>query len=331
MGFSKRAAWFILGLVALSTTVLSPRDGKGMKTRSLEREAVRRREEIYAIHLVNRLHLAPDQIDFLLEQVKRARPYLESFEAALPGVYAVEREAFRAFKAEDEANRGFSPQVEQYVARAERMEKALEEKRKQVLGSLARPVYEILTEEQRREVDRYRPVLFDRLGPEGRGAGFWDWRIRTVREALEKAIGLSDGAYRREKKRIVQRMVNVFPPHLLGPVKRALGEGKGRKSRVSRRPPDREGERETREAVIRRLGELTDSLRAKPRKEALAQLDRVVATRIFPSKVRQTEMELREIQRSKTAGPTNTARFLLNPDLAPYLEKLRALARRTAR
>ena len=319
----KRPAALLLGVLVLSASLLHAREGGRP---SLEREVERLKEEIYAIHLVNRLQLTPNQIDFLLAQLERVRPYLASFEEELPAVYALQREAFREFRAEDEANRGFSPQVEQHAARALHRKKALEEKRNRVLESLARPVYEILTEEQRRIVDAYRPVLFDRKGWGG-GPGAWEWRIRTVRESLLEAVRLPEGAYRREKKRIVRRMVNVFPPHLLGPVKRALYRGRGRKARAARPPAGPASERENRDQVTARLGELLDELRALPEAEARAEIDRVVEERIFASRVRQVEMEIRRIQRSKHEGPSKAARYLLNPGLVPYLEKLRKRAR----
>ena len=328
--FVKRIPWLFFGVFVLSLSPGQARERGDGKNPSLEMEVKQLEEEIYAIHLVNRLHLSRNQIDFLLEQLERVRPYIASFEEELPAVYALQREAFRAFKAEDEANQGFSTQVEQHTAKALHMEKALEEKRTRVLESLARPVYEILTEEQRKTVDAYRPVLFDRKAW-GNGSGTWAWRIRTVRQALVEAVELSDGAYRREKKRIVRHKVNVFPPHLLGPVKRALAKGRGRKARAPRPPAGPASERENREQVMERLSELLDELRAMPEAEARAEIDRVVERRIFASRVRQVEMEIQRIQRTKHAGPSKAARYLLNPGLVPYLEKLRKRAEAAVR
>lgn len=303
----------------ISLLLLTDGEAEEKKGTSKILEIQRLKEEIYSINLINLLGLNADQIDVILAQSELARPLIETYAATLPEIYAFQFSAFSEFKKEDEEDQGFSPQVEWYAAKATRLEKRLKEKMIGRLNTLAEPVRRVLTEDQRYILEIYEPVLF----PEDRRRGRYDpslqWRLDTVRETLREAVDLSDGRFKREKDRLIRRIVNTLPKHSI-----RGGLNKNRRDRKgAKRGRERSNWFEDRDEAHERIEEILDELRRVPEETREGAIEEVLATKIFPTKVQQMVREMHEIHQSKHPRLSQAARFLLNPDAAAYLKKMK--------
>lgn len=282
-------------------------------------EIQRLKEEIYAINLINLLGLNPDQIDVILAQSELARPLIETYAATLPEIYAFQLSAFSEFKKENEEDRGFSPQVEWYAAKATRLEKRLEEKMIGRLNTLAEPVRRILTEDQRYILEEYEPVLFLEDRRKGRNDPSLQWRLDTVREALREAVDLPNGRFKREKDRLIRRIVNTLPKHS---IRDGLNQ-KRKDKRGAKRGRERANWFEDRDEAHERIAEILAELRGVAEEKREGAVEDVLVTKIFPTKVQQMVREMHEIHQSKHPRLSQAARFLLNPEAAAYLKKMK--------
>jgi hypothetical protein len=309
----------LMGILLMLTPVLlfSAEESKDSK----QFELYRLKEEIYAINLINLLELTANQIDFILARAELARPYYEVYWEAKPEIYTTQLVAFREFRMEDEADRGFSRQVEQNTQKAELLEKALNAKLTDSLNRIGRPIVEILTEAQLKIIENYKEALF----PQDLGKGILgrsnDWRVCTIEETLLAAVDLSEGAYKRDREKLAGKIVNALPPHLYN------GAGKkgkdSKKAKVEAAKPKTLYGLEDRKQAMERIMEAMDTLRQVPRHEVEEKIDGFIKSRVLPTKVNQMEREIRRIHQSKRPVVGPVARFLLNRDVVPYLRKLK--------
>jgi hypothetical protein len=282
-----------------------------------EAEIKRLEEEIYAVRLINLLDLRADQVEAILAQSELARPVIAAYFESLPEVLDLQRKIFAEFKAECEADQGFSMQVERSTAQISKREKELEERMAGRLNTLAEPLLEILTHEQLRCLEAYEPDLFtDGGGGEDRVQGD-DWRISRIGDKILEAQRLSDAAYLAKRESLARQIMNLIPP---GKVEFAQKTRKGKKPKKSKNKPEKPfQEHESRDEVLDRIKETLDELRTLDRGDIEHRLDALVRKKIYPSRADQLEKEMHRIQRSRHPGLDATARFLLNPDAAAYL------------
>ncbi len=284
----------------------------------------RLKEEIYSINLINILDLTSNQIDFILDRSNLARPIITVYRDMEPEIYEAQATAYAEFKAEDELNAGFSPQVESNTVRAERLGKDTQEKVALRLNRIAEPVYGIFTDRQFEIITSYKPVLFPKAIQDKEIArkSSMSWRIETIEETLLEAVDMSGGRYKAMREKLGERLVNAFPPYRIG----SGGKKKAKGDKASKRDKKKEMAPymfESREEAIERLCEAMDMLRESPVEIAEGKVEEFINKRIFPSRVQQIESEIRKISRSKHPHKNPVARYLFNLEVVSYLEKLK--------
>ncbi|MHC4944664.1 MAG: hypothetical protein ACYTG7_16730 [Planctomycetota bacterium] len=302
-------------LISLIAGLFPAQQSDARDIRSARQAEIKRlEEEIYAVRLINLLDLEEKQISLILKQSDLARPVIAAYFEELPEVFDLQRRIYAEFKAECEADQGFSIQVEKSTAQINRREKELEERLAARLNDLAEPILEILTHEQVSCLENYEPLLF----PEGAGKEPYsyeeNWRIEQIGEKMLEAVRLSDQAYRAQRESLARQIVNHFPPGKVGFARR-VKQGK----KAKKKPEKPFQEYESRDEVLERIEEVLDELRCISLEEVEARLDALIKKKIYPSKVVQLEKEMRQVHRSKHPGLTTAARFLLNQDAASYL------------
>ncbi len=328
--------WFRLTLLTLWTALLLvPWAAPGGDGDGARREASRilelkwLKEEIFALNLIDLLNREPDQAGAILKQAELARPLIEAYRMELSDVYLAQLIAYREFKGEDEADQGFSRRVEGNTIKAHRRESDLRDRMIQRLNALAVPLREVLREGQRSILEDYQPVLFQRQIEEARLREASDWRMDTIGETLLEAHGLPEGRYRKEKDRLARRILNALP----GRRSRAGGKpekkaGRGNSSKGNR---DRLIGLETDGEALARILETMDFFRILGADEAKGRLEEIIRTRVLPTRAARMEQEMAAIGRSKFLVLCPTARYLLNPDVMPRLERLEAKGGRSGK
>jgi hypothetical protein len=278
------------------------------------------KEEIHAINLINLLDLSVSQIDVILEQSRRARPWIDARREELKAIYPRQVEVFREFKAEDERNCGLSDRIMRAAGRAEHAEKEVDERVFARLNRFSLKVYEALTREQILTVERYQPFLFPQEHRDREMRKKSDSRIKLVKDTLIETSGMSDKRYRQRKEKLVERILDQLPRPQPVPAKKDRKKSAGKRAAAKAAPVEDEA------AVRERIGAVLDEVRLMSEREVEERYMVIIENDLVPSKKDQLVREMYEIARSKHATPNNVSRYLLNPDVVPYLEKIRPKA-----
>jgi len=282
-------------------------------------ELKRIKEEIYAINLIYQLELTGNQIDFILKRSEISAPIVAAFNETVPEIYRKQLKAFRALRKEDEADKGFSASVERAAAKANSLKREMTEKMNLRLNIVAEPIIQILTDKQKITLTNFKPDLFPNNLNTSAQDEKRDWRIKKVTEVLMDAVSMTDNRYKHEQDKLVMRLINILPKNKW---KNTFGKGiKTNKKKAAKKSG--KVSLEDRDDTESRLIEAMDYLREIPKEDASHRVDHFIMTRIFPSKTEQLERKLNKVQKSKYVALTNEARFLLNIDVIPFLEKLK--------
>lgn len=311
------AGSLVIGLTLLAAVDIAAEEEP---PESLGGEVAALKEEIHAVNLINLLDLSVSQIDLILEQSRLARPWVEARREEFKTIYPMQVEVFREFKAEDELNKGLSNRIMHKAGRAEHAEKEVNERVFARLNKFSAKVYEALTSEQVLVVEWYQPFLFPQEHRDREMRKKSDSRIKLVKDTLLETSGMSDKRYRQQKEKLVERIFDQLPRPQPVPAK------KDRKKNAKKRAAAQNAPVEDDAAVRERIGAVLDEVRFMSKKEVEERYMVIIENDLVPSKKDQLVREMYEIARSKHETLNNVARYLLNPDVVPYLEKIRPKA-----
>ncbi len=277
------------------------------------------KEEIYSINLINSLVLSPSQIDVILAQARLARPFFETRASMLKEVHRRQVAVFREFKAEDELNQGLSDELINRTARAEQLEKEINDRVFVRVNKFSEKVYAILTASQQRLVEEYKPFLFPQEKIERDLHIRSDHRFRALEELLLEVNKMSTGQYRVKKSKMIDKIFNQIPRP-----KRPVSSNKGAKR------ADRKKEMafdEDAEAIKARIAAVFDRVRTMKRTDLELEASRIIENELLVSGKEKLLRNLARIARSKHESLNNVSRFLLNPGVIVYLGEARRKAK----
>lgn len=119
-------------------------------------------QEIHTINLLKTLQLTEEQLEKLLPLAKKSGEIHHKYKEIQDQLSGEMEKAFKDFKREDEKNQGFSQEVERRTARASSLGKKLKKKFCDEINELEKQAMALLTLQQRKKLEAYRPTLFPR-------------------------------------------------------------------------------------------------------------------------------------------------------------------------
>ena len=157
--------------------------------------------EVVSLQLVAKLKLSPSQRQALYPVVEQAAAAAADYERRQAELLPPRLEAYAAFKAEDEKDQGFTPEVERRTARLHHQELELRGEYMKRVGPLEDQVRKILTPEQLAQVETYDPRAEARAAGGAGSRGKHNGR----RHALAQRVrGMSDAEFRKQLPRLTQ-------------------------------------------------------------------------------------------------------------------------------
>ena len=135
---------------------------KGPEGEGYEAGIRRLTQEIQILSLLNRLSPTRDQEDALLPLAAEARTLHEEYKKKAEACRLKMEKAFQALKTEDEADRGLSKAVQKAASKANNEFKELASTYKTRMLTLEGDVRALLTPEQMRGVETFKPPVLDR-------------------------------------------------------------------------------------------------------------------------------------------------------------------------
>jgi hypothetical protein len=285
-------------LICLAFAVPCWAQQAGGNGKDFEAELRRLTGEVQVLWLLNRLGLTPEQMKELLPLAVEARDLHAQFEKDRAECRLEMEKAFRALKAEDETDRGLSPEVTSAATKASDRHKDLEESFLFRMGTLSKKVESILSKEQRGVALSYKPPVFEggKIDP-GAASG------RKKPESSEEKL---------------LREIRTTPEGGLARIETDLVKLQLEREEARRGEPYAPKARRDREAAVRGVFLRARALSDEEFEDAIDEMAEEIRPR---TKLEDLQWALRNLEKGEKPSSTAIDKYLLSPWTAGILEK----------
>ncbi len=149
-------------------------------------------EDVRQVRFLERLDPTLEQAEWMLHSARLLAKARAEFETQRAALLSEQKEAFSRFRAEDEQDRGFSPEVERVAAVLSHRMKELEDAHEARVSRLEASVRDFLSPAQRKRIEDGAESL-RRAAPRPPSAG------ERVQSLLARSRGLPEADYRRRE------------------------------------------------------------------------------------------------------------------------------------